>query len=82
VGVPRGWLVLAAAAVLPLLGLVGLAVLFAVLGGGTALWSALLLLAGPVGCLAFTLRRPVRDWCAPRRGTRSPGGRRAGGGAR
>jgi hypothetical protein len=81
-GRPRGWVVLTVAAVLPLLALIALAVLFAVLGGGSALWSSLLLLAGPVGCLALTLRRPVRAWCAPRRGTRSPGGRRAGGGSR
>jgi hypothetical protein len=74
----RGWLVLAVAAAVSLLGLLALAVLFAVLGGGAAMWSAVLLLVGPVGCLALTLRRPVRAWCAPRPGTRSPGGRRSG----
>jgi hypothetical protein len=71
-----GWVVLAAAAVLPLIGLLALAVLFGYLGGGTAFWSALLLLAGPVGCLALTLQRPVRRWRGTGAGTRSTGGRR------
>jgi hypothetical protein len=77
-GRPRGWVVLAVAAVLPLLGLIGLAVLFGLLGGGSALVSALLLLAGPVGCLALTLQRPVRRWRGRRARTRSGGGRRSG----
>ncbi|SFL18245.1 hypothetical protein [Geodermatophilus ruber] len=67
-----GWLVLAAASVLPLLGLVALVVLFGALGGGQAVWWGLLLLAGPVGCLALTLRRPVREWTRPGRATRPP----------
>ena len=72
-----GWVLLVVSAVLPLLGLLGLALLFGYLGGGLAFWSALLLLVGPVGCLALTLRRPVRRWA--RAGTPSPstGGRRA-----
>ena len=73
----RGWLVLALAAALPLLGLLGLVVLFGLLGGGTAMWSAVLMLAAPVGCLALALRRPVRRWCDPRAPARSTGGRRA-----
>jgi hypothetical protein len=68
--------VLAVAAVLPLLGLLALTVLFGYLGGGSAFWSALLLLIGPVGCLALTLQRPVRRWPGPAPGTRSTGGRR------
>jgi hypothetical protein len=72
----RGALVLAAAAVPPLLGILGLAVFFALLGGGSALWSALLLLVGPVGCLALSLRRPVREWTRP--AGRARRGRRAG----
>jgi hypothetical protein len=75
-GRSRGWLVLAVAAGLPLLGLLGLVFVFGALGGGPALWSALLLLIGPVGCLVLTLRRPVRAWCGSARATRSPGGRR------
>ena len=71
-----GWQLLAGAAVLPLLGLLGLAVLFGILGGGSALWSALLLLVGPVGCLVLTLQRPVRSWRGPDAGTRPGGGRR------
>jgi hypothetical protein len=66
----RGWLVLTAASVLPLLALVGLVVLFGVLGGGQALWWAVLLLAGPIGCLALTTRRPIREWTRPGRATR------------
>ncbi len=72
-GRPRGWLVLAVAAVLPLAGLVVLAAFFAVLGGGQGLWSALLLIVGPLGCLLLTVRRPVRAWTRARR---PPGGRR------
>ncbi|MGY1603750.1 hypothetical protein [Geodermatophilus sp. SYSU D00815] len=82
VGRGRGWLVLTAASVVLLLGLLGLVVLFGALGGGAALWQALLLLVGPVGCLALTLRRPVRQWSgsrrAPDRASRAPGGRREG----
>jgi hypothetical protein len=73
-----GWVVLAVAAVLPLLGLLGLAVLFGYLGGGSAFWSAVLLLVGPVGCLAITLQRPVRHWQGRGARTPSPEGRRAG----
>jgi hypothetical protein len=53
-----------------------LAVFFALLGGGSAMWSALLLLVGPVGCLALSLRRPVREWTRP--AGRARRGRRAG----
>jgi hypothetical protein len=69
-GRPRGWLVLTGASVLPLLALVGLVVLFGVLGGGQALGWALLLLVGPISCLALTLRRPIREWTRPGRATR------------
>jgi len=72
-GRPRGWVVLAVAAALPLGGLVVLGGFFAVLGGGRALWSALLLAVGPLGCLLLTVRRPVREWTRARR---PPGGRR------
>jgi len=71
-----GWVLLAVSAVLPLLGLVALAVLFGYLGGGLAFWSTLLLLVGPVGCLALTLQRPVRRWNGDAAGTPSTGGRR------
>jgi hypothetical protein len=73
----RAWLLLAVAAAVPLLGLLALLVLFGVLGGGSALWAALLMLIAPVGCLAIVLRRPVRRWCDAGTPTRSPGGRRA-----
>ncbi|RFU22621.1 hypothetical protein D0Z06_05155 [Geodermatophilus marinus] len=71
-GRPRGWQVLAAAAALPLLGVLGLAGLFAALGGGRALPWALLLLVGPLAALVLATRRPVREWTAPRRATRRP----------
>jgi hypothetical protein len=71
-----GWALLAAAAALPLLGLLALAVVFGFAGGGSAFWSALLLLVGPIGCLALTLQRPVRTWRGSRAGTRPGGGRR------
>jgi hypothetical protein len=68
----RGWLLLATAAVLPLLALIGLVVLFGVLGGGQAMWWAVLLLVGPIGCLTLALRRPIREWTRPGRATRPP----------
>ena len=81
-GRPRGWLVLAAASTLPLLGLLGLALLFGALGGGQALWWALLMLAGPLGCLVLSAGRPIREWTAPRRAAPAPSRRGSGGGAR
>jgi lysylphosphatidylglycerol synthetase-like protein (DUF2156 family) len=78
----RGWLVLAVAAVLPLLGLVVVTVLFAALGGGRAMWSAMLLGVGPLTCLVLALQHPVREWSGHGRANRSPGGRRTAGSAR
>jgi hypothetical protein len=75
-------LLLVVAAAVPLVILVVLAGLFAVLGGGVALWSALALLVGPVGCLVLALRRPVRAWTRPAEQGRPAGGRRTGGSAR
>jgi hypothetical protein len=81
-GVNRAWLFLAAAAVLPLLGLLAVLVLFAALGGGSALWGALALLIAPVGCLILALRREVRDWTRPDRARRTAGVRRSAGSSR
>jgi hypothetical protein len=81
-GRPRGWVVLAVAAVLPLAGLLVLAGFFALLGGGQALWSALLLVVGPLGCLILALRRPVRAWTATGRARRPSVGRRTAGSSR
>jgi hypothetical protein len=81
-GRARAWLLLAVAAALPLAALLVLVVLFAVLGGGLAFWSGLLLLVGPLGALVLALRRSVRDWTRPTTANRSPGGRRAAGSAR
>jgi hypothetical protein len=70
-----GSTVLAVSCLLPLLGLLGLAGFFALLGGGQAVWWALLLLVGPIGGLALALQRPARQWTrSPRVGHR---GRRA-----
>ena len=80
-GVRRAWLLLVLAAALPLAGLLAVVVLFAALGGGSALWGAVALLVAPVGCLVLALRRPVRDWMGPGRASRPPGGRRDAGSA-
>ncbi|MFD2092294.1 hypothetical protein ACFSHS_12000, partial [Blastococcus deserti] len=72
-GRARGWLVLAVAALLPLIGLLVLAGFFAVLGGTQEVWSTLLLVVGPLTCLGLALRGPVREWTRARRST---GGRR------
>jgi hypothetical protein len=68
-----GSAVLAVCCLLPLLGLLGLAGFFALLGGGAAVWWALLLLVGPIGGLALALQRPVRQWTRPARVGRRPG---------
>ena len=68
-----GSAVLALFCLLPLVGLLGLAAFFALLGGGEAVWWALLLLVGPIGGLALALQRPVRHWTRSHRV-----GRRAG----
>jgi hypothetical protein len=81
-GRARGWLLLAAAAAVPLAGLLVLTVFFAALGGGLAFWSGVLLLVGPLTALVLALRRPVREWTRPVRANRSAGGRRTGGSAR
>jgi hypothetical protein len=78
----RGWLVLAIAAALPLIGLAVITALFAALGGGQAMWMAVLLCVGPVTCLVLALQRPVREWSGTRRANRSSGGRRTAGSAR
>jgi hypothetical protein len=75
----RGWIALTALSGLLLLGLLGLVLLFGALDGGAALWQALLLLVGPAGCLALTLRRPVRRWTARGGEGRGPAGRTSGG---
>jgi hypothetical protein len=81
-GRARGWLVLAVAAALPLVGLAVMAAIFAVLGGTAGVWSTLLLIVGPLGCLVLALQRPVRQWTGAGRARRSPGGRRTAGSSR
>jgi hypothetical protein len=75
-GLRRAWLLLVVAAVLPLVGMLAVVVLFAALGGGSALWGALALLIAPVGCLVLALRRTVREWTRRGQASRPPGGRR------
>jgi hypothetical protein len=77
----RGWLVLAVAAALPLAGLAAISVLFAALGGGPAMWSAVLLCVGPMTCLVLAVQRPVRAWTSGGPANRSAGGRRTAGSA-
>ncbi|MEX5720152.1 hypothetical protein [Geodermatophilus maliterrae] len=67
----RGWLVLALAAAVTALLLLGATVLFAAaLGSGELTGWALLLLPGPLGALGLSVRRPIRDWTRPGRGNR------------
>jgi hypothetical protein len=74
-----GSAVLAVFCLLPLLGLLVLAVFFSLLGGGQAMWWAMLLLVGPLGGLVLCLQRPVREWTRPasrrRLGRRTAGAR-------
>jgi hypothetical protein len=62
----RGWLAVTVSAALLVLGLVLVAIVFGVFGGGAALAEALLLLLGPVGALALATRPPVRAWTTRR----------------
>jgi hypothetical protein len=77
-----GWAVLAVAAVLPGVALLGLAFLLGAFGAGGPMWAALLLLVGPLATLVLALRRPVREWCANGRARRPAGGRRGAGSSR
>jgi lysylphosphatidylglycerol synthetase-like protein (DUF2156 family) len=65
-----GAAVLAVFCLLPFVGLLGLSAFFALLGGGQAVWWALLLLVGPLGGLVLGLQRPVRVWSGSRRAGR------------
>ena len=65
-GRARGWLVLTLGAGLSLLLLLGVAVVFGLIGGGSAFGTALVLLAGPVGALALATRPEVRAWTTRR----------------
>jgi hypothetical protein len=74
-GRARGWLVLAGAALIPLAALLVLVFVLAAFGATAEMWSALLMTAGPLGCLVLATRRPVREWTGRGRVTRSAGGR-------
>jgi hypothetical protein len=71
-GRARAWVVLAVVSVVLVFCLLGTAVLFGALGLGAVAGQALLLLAGPVGCLVLAVRRPVREWTRPAWATRAP----------
>jgi hypothetical protein len=74
----RGWLLLAVTGAVQMLVMLALVLLFGALGGGQALWWAVLLLVAPVGCVVLTLQRPVRAWSSPVRASRpAEGARRA-----
>ena len=77
-GRARGWLVLTVAAALSALLLCGVALLFGALGDTGSVGEVLLMLVGPVGCLALTVRRPIREWTRPGRGTPPPAPARPG----
>jgi hypothetical protein len=81
-GTPRSAVLLAAVAVLPLAALLVLVFILASLGAGAEAWLAVLMATGPLGCLILATRRPVREWTAPGRTTRSAGGRRRRDGGR
>ncbi len=81
-GKPRSWLLLAGTALLVLLALLVLVFLLAAFGATAEMWSAVLLLVGPIGCLVLATRPPVRRWTGRSRTTRSPGGRRSRDGGR
>ena len=68
-GRSRGWLVLVAGSVLPLLVLLVAVLLLGYLGTGSEALLVLLLAVGPVGCLVLALQRPVRTWTTPARPT-------------
>lgn len=74
-----GSAVLALFCLLPLLGLLALAAVLALLGGGAAVWWSLLLLVGPVGGLSLALQRPVRQWAGRSRAASRPRGSRRSG---
>jgi hypothetical protein len=81
-GKPRSWLLLAGTALLVLLALLVLVFLLAAFGATAEMWSAVLLLVGPIGCLVLATRPPVRRWTSRPQTTRSPGGRRSHDGGR
>lgn len=78
-GRARAWMLLAGAAVVLLVALLVLVFILGALGATAEMWAAVLLAAGPLGCLILASRRPVREWTRPGRATRSPGGRRGRG---
>ena len=77
-GRARAWLVLTGAAFVLLLALLVLVFILGALGATAEMWSAVLLAAGPLGCLVLATRRSVRAWTRPGP-TRSAGGRRTRG---
>jgi hypothetical protein len=81
-GRARGWLVSVVAAGLLLVAVLGVVALLGALGAWRDMWTATLLLIGPLGSLVLNARRPVRAWTRPGRAVRSAGGRRGPGGSR
>jgi hypothetical protein len=72
----RSWLLLVVPAVLVQAGLLATAGLLAAFSAWGEMWSAVLMMTGPVGCLVLALRRPVREWTDGERIRRSAEGRR------
>jgi O-antigen/teichoic acid export membrane protein len=72
----RSWLLLAVCATVVQVGLLATAALFAAFSAWGEMWSAVLLMVGPLGCLVLSLRRSVRAWTDRDRTRRPAGGRR------
>jgi O-antigen/teichoic acid export membrane protein len=72
----RSWLLLAGAAGLLTVALLGMVALLAAFGAWGEMWSAALLTVAPLGCLVLALRSSVREWTDRGRTRRSAGGRR------
>jgi hypothetical protein len=81
-GRARGWLVSVVTAALLLIVVLGVVVLLGALGAWSDMWTATLLLIGPLVSVVLCARRPIRDWTRPGPAVRSPGGRRRPGGSR
>ena len=78
----RSWLLLAGTATVVEVGLLATAALLAAFYAWAEMWSTILLMVGPLGCLVLSLRRSVRTWCDRGRTRRSAGGRRDAGRSR
>lgn len=75
----RSWLLLAGTAAVVQVGLLATTALLAAFHAWGEMWSAVLLMIGPVGCLILSLRPSVRSWADGSRKGRRTSQRPAGG---